>query len=91
MKARNKLKTIDLMRIDTHIVYHAQRIITEFLYRFSFKGGGVVSLKTDGSWGSKGSCHSPPPLKLNLNGNYPYYPKYTVCFRVPPTYLAIIV
>jgi len=30
MNARNKLKTIDLMRIDTHIVYHAQRIITEW-------------------------------------------------------------
>ena len=39
MNARNKLKTIDLMRLDTHIVYHAQRIMTE-------------SLKTDGSWGS---------------------------------------
>ena len=25
--ARNKLKTIDLMRINTHIVYQAQRII----------------------------------------------------------------
>jgi len=22
------------------------------------KGGGGVSLKTDGSWGSEGSCHS---------------------------------
>ena len=28
MNARNKLKTIDLMRIDTHIVYHAHRINT---------------------------------------------------------------
>ena len=27
--------------------------------RFTCKGGGGVSLKkTDGSWGSKGSCHS---------------------------------
>jgi len=39
MNARNKLKTIDLMRLDTHIVYHAQRIITEYL-------------KTDDSWGN---------------------------------------
>jgi len=30
MNARNKLKTIDLMRIDTHIVDHGQRIITEW-------------------------------------------------------------
>ena len=32
MNARNKLKIIDLMRIDTHIVfvYIAQRIITEW-------------------------------------------------------------
>jgi len=49
INARNKLKTIDLMGIDTHIVYHAQRIITEW-------GWGLS--KTDGSWGSKGSCHS---------------------------------
>ena len=26
MNARNKLKTCDLMGIDTHIVYHAHRI-----------------------------------------------------------------
>ena len=44
MNARNKLKTCDLMRIDAHIVYHAHR-----------KSGDRVSLKTDGSWGSKGS------------------------------------
>ena len=25
-----RLKTIDLMRIDTHIVYHTQRIIKEW-------------------------------------------------------------
>ena len=30
MNARNKLKTSDLMRIDTHIVYHAHRINTEW-------------------------------------------------------------
>ena len=30
MNARNKRKTIDLMRIDTHIAYHAQKIITEW-------------------------------------------------------------
>jgi len=30
MNARNKLKTIDLIGIDTHIVYYAQRIITEW-------------------------------------------------------------
>ena len=30
----------------------------QFPYRFSFKGGCGVSLKTDGSWGSQGSCHS---------------------------------
>ena len=45
MNARNKLKTIDLMIIYTHIVYHA-------------------SLKTDGSWGSKGSCHSDSPSRV---------------------------
>jgi len=44
MNARNKRKTIDLMRIDTHIVYHAQKIITS---------GDGVSLKTEGSWGSR--------------------------------------
>ena len=36
MNARNKLKTIDLMGIDTHIVYHTHRINTEW---------GWVSLK----------------------------------------------
>ena len=30
MNARNKLKTCDLMGIDTHIVYHAHRINTEW-------------------------------------------------------------
>ena len=45
MNARNKLKTIDLLRIDTHIVYHEHRIKTEW-------GWGLF--KTDGSWGSKG-------------------------------------
>ena len=30
MNARNKLKTSDLMGIDTHIVYHAHRINTEW-------------------------------------------------------------
>jgi len=30
MNARNKLKTSDLMEIDTHIVYHAHRINTEW-------------------------------------------------------------
>ena len=30
MNAKNKLKTIYLMRINAHIVYHAQRIITEW-------------------------------------------------------------
>ena len=49
MNARNKLKTCDLMGIDTHIVYHAHRINTEW-------GWGLFK-KTDGSWGSKGSCH----------------------------------
>ena len=37
MNARNKLKTCDLMGIDTHIVYHAHRI--------NLKSGGGVSLK----------------------------------------------
>ena len=45
MNARNKLKTIDLLRIDTHIVYHEHRIKTEW-------GWGLF--KTDGSWGSEG-------------------------------------
>ena len=60
MNARNKLKTIDLMRIDTHIVYHAERIIKEWgqgLFKNFFKGGWWGLSKTDGSWGSKGSCH----------------------------------
>ena len=26
----------------------------------------------------------PPPLELNLNGNYPYYPKYRLFFRETP-------
>jgi len=46
MNARNKLKTIDLMRIDTHIVYHAH---------CDKDSGDGVSLKTEGSWGSEGS------------------------------------
>ena len=38
------------MRIDTYIVYHAQRIITEIKR---------PSLKTEGSWASKGySSHT---------------------------------
>ena len=56
MNARNKLKTRDLMGIDTHIVYHALRINTEWGWglfkkqtvvaiRFNSKGGGGVSLK----------------------------------------------
>jgi len=69
MNARNKLKTIDLMRNDTHIVYHAQRIIKEWgwgLFKNCFKGGGGVSLKTDGSWGSKGSCHSDSASRVGV-------------------------
>ena len=34
MNARNKLKTIDLMGIDNHIVYHAHRINTEWGWGF---------------------------------------------------------
>ena len=30
MNAKNKLKTINLMRIDTHIVSHAHRMNTEW-------------------------------------------------------------
>ena len=30
MNAKNKLKTCDLMGIDTHIVYHAHRMKKEF-------------------------------------------------------------
>ena len=30
MNAKNKLKTCDLMGIDTHIVYHAHRMNTEW-------------------------------------------------------------
>ena len=26
----------------------------------------------------------PPPLKVNLNGNYPYYPKYRLFFKETP-------
>ena len=48
MNARNKLKTIDLMRIDTHIVYHAHCAQNK-------DSGDGVSLKTEGSWGSEGS------------------------------------
>ena len=49
MNARNKLKTCDLMGIDTHIVYHAHRIHKEW--------GWGLSKKTGSSLGSKGSCH----------------------------------
>ena len=49
MNVRNKLKTIDLMRIDTHIVYLAHRIT---------QSGDGVSFKTEGSWGSEGSSHT---------------------------------
>ena len=27
----------------------------------------------------------PPPLELNLNGNYPYYPNYCLFFRETPS------
>ena len=41
---------------------------------FSFMGGGGVSLKTDGSCGSKDSCHSDSPsrggVSLNTDGNW---------------------
>ena len=49
MNARNKLKTIDLMGIDTHIVYHAQRIIKKW---------GWNSVRTEGSLGSEGSSYT---------------------------------
>ena len=51
MNARNKLKTSDLMGIDAHIVYHAHRI------SINTEWGWGLFKKTDGSWGSKGSCH----------------------------------
>ena len=54
---RNELKTIDLVRIDSHIVYYAHKINPTTVI-LCFKGGSGVSLKTDGSWGSEGSCHS---------------------------------
>ena len=50
MNAKNKLKTSDLMEIDTHIVYRAHRINTEW-GRDLFKKQTVVGV-------SKGSCHS---------------------------------
>ena len=59
MNARNKLKTIDLMWIDTHIVCHAQRIITE-------RGG--VSLKSEGSWGSEGSSYTDLASRVGVLG-----------------------
>ena len=37
MNARNKLKTSDLMGIDTHIVYHAHRINKEWGWGLSEK------------------------------------------------------
>ena len=43
MNARNKLKTIDLMRIDTHIVYHAHKINTEWGWGL-FKNMKVVGV-----------------------------------------------
>ena len=56
MIARNKLKTIDLMRIDTHIIFHAH-------CAWNKDSGGGVSLKTEGSWGSKGSS-----IQIQLQG-----------------------
>ena len=35
-------------------------------FRFSFTGGGGVSLKTVGSWGSEGSCHSDSASKVGV-------------------------
>jgi len=43
MNARNKLKTSDLMGIDTHIVYRAHRINTEW-GRDLFKKQTVVGV-----------------------------------------------
>ena len=58
MNVRNKLKTIDLMRIDTlHIVYLAHRIT---------QSGDGVSLKTEGSWGSEGSSHTDSASRLGV-------------------------
>ena len=37
MNAKNKLKTCDLMGIDTHIVYHAHRINKEWGWGLSEK------------------------------------------------------
>ena len=60
MNARNKLKIIGLMRIDTHIVYHAHRINTECM------NGDGVSLKTEGSWGSEGHSHSDSASRVGV-------------------------
>ena len=35
-------------------------------FRFNFKGGGGVSLKTEGSWGSQGSCHSDSASRVGV-------------------------
>ena len=43
MNARNMLKTCDLMGIDTHIVYHAPRINTEWGWGL-FKNQTVVGV-----------------------------------------------
>ena len=45
MNARNKLKTSDLMGINTHILYHAHRKNTEWGWGLSKKQtvGGVVT------------------------------------------------
>ena len=57
MNARNKLKTIDLMRIDTHIVYHAQRIIKKW---------GWNSVRTEGSLGSEGSSYTDSDSRVEV-------------------------
>jgi len=63
MNARNKLKTIDLIRIDTHIVYHAHRLNTR---------GVGVSLKTEESWGSEGSSHTDSASRVGVGSVVPF-------------------
>ena len=48
MNARSKLKIIDLMRIDTHIVKPCEQS----------QSGNGVSLKAESSWGNEGSSYT---------------------------------
>ena len=48
------------------ILYTMCNIINPTTVRFCFKVGGGVSLKTDGSWGSQGSCHSDSASRVGV-------------------------